>query len=302
MVNIILTIVRQLKISGEKITHRTSNINRYFTDVEKTPLLSADDEFEVSKLAQLGDENAIQRLISANLRFVVSVAKQYTNAYIPLEELISQGNIGLCDAARSFDPTRGFKFISYAVWHIRKEILYYLNTDSRVVRLPQNIITDLARIKRIDERILQEEGRAGTFEEIHDELIKIGKETSIDNIKRIVYADTKSIPLESNDPDESFAPVDWISSGLTASELVDEDDMQTTAMVALSKLNSVQRDIVSRRLGITCGVPETFSTISETYDKTPEWARQLFTRSLKIMRAKLNRSKLTHDRVLNSEV
>lgn len=294
--------MRQLKISGDKLTPRTSNISRYFNEVEKNPMLSADAEFELACLAQKGDEEAIQKLISANLRFVVSVAKQYSSVKIPLEELISQGNIGLCDAARIFDPTRGFKFISYAVWHIRKEILLYLNSDSRVVKLPQNIITDLARIKRLDEKFLQDEGRSGTFEEIQEELSKIGKDMSIDNIKRVIYADTKSIPLESNDPEDSFSPVDWISGELVSSSIVDEQDLKTTVVVALSKLNSIQRDIIARRLGISSGVPETFSTISETYDRTPEWARQMYDRSLKIMRAKLSRGRFTRDRVLNNEV
>ena len=294
--------MRQLKISGEKITSRTGNINRYFTEVEKTPLMTIDEEFEIGMRAKGGDEEAIRKLISANLRFVVSVAKQYSNIYIPLDELICQGNIGLCDAARLFDPTRGFRFISFAVWHIRKEILLFINTDSRAVRIPQNIITDLAKIKRIDERIQQDEGRSGTVEEICDELLKLGKPATIDNVKRVIQSDSKSVPLESNDPDETFAPMNWLDSGSTASELVDERDLKKTAVIALSKLNSVQKEIVIRRFGLTTGIPETFSTISKDYDKTPEWARIMYTKALRIMKVRLSNSKLTRDKVINLEV
>lgn len=294
--------MRQLKIAKEKITTRTGNINRYFSEVDSVPLLSADEEFEIGIRAQKGDEEAIQQLISANLRFVISVAKQYSNAYISMEELISQGNIGLCDAARLFDPTRGFKFISFAVWHIRKEIMLYLNTDSRPVRLPQNIITDLAKIKRVDERIQQDEGRPGTFEEIHEELIKLGYDMTLTNIKRVVYSDHRSVPLESNDPEETFAPMSWIASGSTASEIVDDTDLRTTAMLALSRLTAVQKDIVCRRIGINYGIPETFSTISQSYGKTSEWARLVYSKALKIMKSKLAKASLTSDRILNHEI
>lgn len=294
--------MRQLKISGERITARTGNINRYFNEVERTPLMSADEEFEVSMRAKNGDNAALEKLISSNLRFVISVAKQYSNSYIPLEELICQGNIGLCDAAKLFDPTRGFKFISFAVWHIRKEILMYINNDSRVVRLPQNVITDLAKIKRIDEKILQDEGRTGTVEEIFDEMIKLGKDVTVENIKRVISSDSTSIPLESNDPEETFAPLNWIESGSTASEIVDDRDLRKTAVTALSRLNEIQRDVVMRRFGLVNGIPETFSTISKDYGKTPEWARIIYTKSLKMMRVRLNNAKLTRDKVINLEI
>ena len=264
--------------------------------------MSADEEFEVSMRAKNGDNAALEKLISSNLRFVISVAKQYSNSYIPLEELICQGNLGLCDAAKLFDPTRGFKFISFAVWHIRKEILMYINNDSRVVRLPQNVITDLAKIKRIDEKILQDEGRTGTVEEIFDEMIKLGKDITVENIKRVISSDSTSIPLESNDPEETFAPLNWIESGSTASEIVDDKDLRKTAVTALSRLNEIQRDVVMRRFGLVSGIPETFSTISKDYGKTPEWARIIYTKSLKVMRVRLNNAKLTRDKVINLEI
>ncbi len=294
--------MRQLKISTDRLTRRTENISRYFTDVERKQMLSSDEETRISRLAQAGDEKAINALIQANLRFVISVAKQYSNAKVPLDDLICQGNIGLCDAARSFDPSRGFKFISYAVWHIRKEILSYLNSDHRVVRVPINVLNDLAKIRRIDESLLQYQGRAGTPEELEVELEKLGRTMTVDQIKKITFADALGIPLESNDPDQPHAPIDWLHDEYNTSSIVDTLDLEEVVKLALSRLTIIQQDIVVRRLGIGGIIPENFSTISERYERTPEWARALYTKSLRIMKSKLNRANLTHDKILNHEI
>lgn len=293
--------MRQLKITPDRITNRTDNISRYFTDVSSRPILSSEEEFSIGLKAQAGDEEAIEKLISSNLRFVVSVAKQYTSTGVLLEDMICQGNIGLCDAARMFDPTRGFKFISFAVWHIRKEILMYLNSDQRTVRIPQNILTDLIKIKRADEVILQEEGRYGTDEELQEAISNMGKDFTIDHIKRITGADTRSVPLESDNPDEYSGPIDWLSSGSTATQYTDESDMSEMVKIALSKLTNIQRDIVIRRLGINGGEIETFSTISSRYERTPEWARAIYTKSIRLMQTKLRSSKDLISRVLDHE-
>jgi RNA polymerase primary sigma factor len=293
--------VRQLKITPDRITNRTDNISRYFTDVSSRPILSAEEEFSIGLRAQAGEEEAIEKLISSNLRFVVSVAKQYAATGVLLEDMICQGNIGLCDAARMFDPTRGFKFISFAVWHIRKEILMYLNSDQRTVRIPQNILTDLGKIRRADESILQEEGRYGTDEELQEAIAKTGKDFTVDHIKRITSADTRSVPLESDNSDEYSGPLDWLSSGSTATQYTDESDLSEMATLALSRLNSMQRDIVIRRLGINGKDPETFSTIASRYERTPEWARSLYTKSIRIMQIRLRSSKDLIGRVIDHE-
>lgn len=293
--------MRQLKITPDRLTNRTDNISRYFTDVSGRPMLGPEEEFSIGLRAQEGDEEAIEMLISSNLRFVVSVAKQYAGTGILLEDLICQGNIGLCDAARMFDPTRGFKFISFAVWHIRKEILAYLNSDHRTVRIPQNILNDLNKIRRADETILQEQGRYGTADELQEAIAKTGKDFTVDHIKRVTNADSRSVPLESDNPDEYGAPIDWLNSGTTTTQYTDESDMSEMAKLALSRLTSIQRDIVSRRLGISGDEPETFSTIASRYERTPEWARSIYTRSIKIMQVKLKSSKTSISRVLDHE-
>lgn len=294
--------MRGLTIAQDKLTQRTENTSRYFTEVDHTPLLTPDEEFRIGVLAQKGDEVAIRQLISANLRFVVSVAKQYSSVAVPLDELICQGNIGLCDAARMFDPSRGFKFISYAVWHIRKEIIYYLNTHYRSIRIPQNLIIDMSKIKKINEAILQDKGRYGTVEEIHEEFVKaFGKNVKVSYISKLLQTESSRISLESNHPDDIVSPIDWLSGSIDTTELVDASDLSRTVNLALSKLTTIQRDVVTRKLGIGYPHPEAFSIIAASHDRTPEWARTIYLKSLRIMKVKLASVNLTQDKILNNE-
>jgi len=293
--------VKQLKISAERITDRSDNVARYFTDVSSHSMLGPEEEFKIALLAQKGDEGAIQKLILSNLRFVLSVAKQYTSTGAPFEDLICQGNIGLCDAARTFDPTKGFKFISYAVWHIRKEILTYLNSDHRTVRLPQNIVNDINKIRRANESILQEEGRYGTAEELQEAISRMGRDFTIEYIKRIINSDTRAIPLETNNPDEASSPIEWLNSEMVSTLFTDASDLSKTVNLALSKLKPIQREIVARRIGIF-GDPESFSIIAGRHNKTSEWARSIYVRSLRLMKTRLGAIKLTQDKILNQEI
>ena len=280
--------MRQLKIQADRRTNRTENISRYFSEVSNLPLLSPDEEFEIGKRAQQGDQEAIEKLISANLRFVVSVAKQYTNPEVSLEDLICQGNIGLCDAARQFDPTRGFRFISFAVWHIRKEILVYLNTDTRTVRVPQNILTDLSKIRKANEQILQEEERLGTAEELEERISQFSTtEVKADKIQRILQVEAKGVPIDSSISEDVLSPIDWLSSDTTTTMLTDESDINETVRIALSKLTPVQRDVVCRKMGLNGGDPEHFSIIARRYEKTTEWARLVYVKALRIMQVKM---------------
>jgi RNA polymerase primary sigma factor len=291
--------VRQLKIASDKITKRTDNTSRYFNEVDRRTLLSIEEEFRVGQLAQRGDEAAIEKLISSNLRFVISVAKQYSGTGVLLDDLICQGNIGLCDAARTFDPRRGFKFISYAVWHIRKEILSYLNSDYRTVRIPQNVLNDLVKIRKADESIIQVEGRYGTVDELHDELTRRGYDMSINQINRISQADSKNVPLESNeiDPDRS-SPIDWLNSDSNPTDNLDKLDLEKSISMALDQLTPMQKTIVCRRLGIGYPEIEAFSTISERYGKSPDWSRQIYTKSIRLLKVKLRRAKLTYGQIV----
>jgi RNA polymerase primary sigma factor len=237
--------------------------------------------------AQQGDEAAINSLIEANLRFVVSVAKQYVNNNISLDELVCQGNIGLIHAAKTFDPSKGFKFISYAVWHIRKEILYYFTNHHRSIRVPQNVLTALSQIRLADQSIMQEEGRPGTVEEIYDVLEKTGTSLSIEHIKKYLEAEAKISPLESSDIEDASSPIDWLSSESKANDKVTELDKDHVMSSALSILKPIEKEIVILRLGLISGYPETFSTIGKMSNKSTEWARNIYNRSIKKMKNKL---------------
>ena len=183
--------MRQLKIS-KSITSRESHaLDRYLTEIGREDLLSLDDEIELSQRIRKGDKEALDRLVRANLRFVVSVAKQYQNQGLPLPDLITEGNIGLIKAAEKFDETRGFKFISYAVWWIRQTILQALADQSRIVRLPLNQVSAVSRMKKVIQQFEQEYERKPSAQElaeltdvaedkIHDALRSDGRHVSVD--------------------------------------------------------------------------------------------------------------------------
>jgi RNA polymerase primary sigma factor len=183
--------MRQLKIS-KSITSRESHaLDRYLTEIGREDLLSLDDEIELSQRIRKGDKEALDCLIRANLRFVVSVAKQYQNQGLPLPDLITEGNIGLIKAAEKFDETRGFKFISYAVWWIRQTILQALAEQSRIVRLPLNQVSAVSRMKKVIQQFEQEYERKPSAQElaeltdvaedkIHDALRSDGRHVSVD--------------------------------------------------------------------------------------------------------------------------
>ena len=183
--------MRQLKIS-KSITSRESHaLDRYLTEIGREDLLSLDDEIDLSQRIRKGDKEALDRLVRANLRFVVSVAKQYQNQGLPLPDLITEGNIGLIKAAEKFDETRGFKFISYAVWWIRQTILQALAEQSRIVRLPLNQVSAVSRMKKVIQQFEQEYERKPSAQElaeltdvaedkIHDALRSDGRHVSVD--------------------------------------------------------------------------------------------------------------------------
>ena len=183
--------MRQLKIS-KSITSRESHaLDRYLTEIGREDLLSLDDEIELSQRIRKGDKEALDRLVRANLRFVVSVAKQYQNQGLPLPDLITEGNIGLIKAAEKFDETRGFKFISYAVWWIRQTILQALAEQSRIVRLPLNQVSAVSRMKKVIQQFEQEYERKPSAlelaeltdvaeDKIHDALRSDGRHVSVD--------------------------------------------------------------------------------------------------------------------------
>ena len=157
--------MKDFKISI-RFSNPTKNLSRYFSEVMKEDLLSPHEEFDLAVRAKQGDELAKEKIIKSNLRFVISVAKSYTGKSSQLEDLISEGNKGLIEAIESFDPTTGFKFISYAVWHIRKNILLYMQTKSRTIKIPINILCELKKYQEIENSFMNQYDREPSVDEI----------------------------------------------------------------------------------------------------------------------------------------
>jgi RNA polymerase primary sigma factor len=162
--------MRQLKITQQFTNRENRSLDKYLNDISKVPMIDAQEEIELARMIREGDENALHKLVNANLRFVVSVSKQYQNQGLTLGDLINEGNLGLIKAAKRFDETRGFKFISYAVWWIRQSILQALADQSRIVRLPLNKVGSIGRISAMTAKLEQEHEREPTAEEIANAL------------------------------------------------------------------------------------------------------------------------------------
>ncbi|MCL4143746.1 UNVERIFIED_CONTAM: hypothetical protein GTU68_014892, partial [Idotea baltica] len=171
--------MRQLKISKQVTNRDAKSLDKYFQEISKIGLITADEEVELALKIKKGDGKALDQLVKANLRFVVSVAKQYQNQGLKLSDLINEGNLGLVKAAKRFDETRGFKFISYAVWWIRQSIMSALADQSRIVRLPLNKIGSISKIKKVYSKLEQRNERIPTYVEIANEL-----DTTVRNVEQ----------------------------------------------------------------------------------------------------------------------
>lgn len=266
--------MKELRIE-DRITSRSRNVDRYFIDLNKEELITAEEEYELGVRIQQGDKAALNRLVKANLRFVVSVAKQYASTADLLGELISQGNIGLIEAAETFDPSRGFKFISYAVWHIRKEILCLLS-ESRTIRLPHHVTLDINRSKKAEAILASQLGRDPSIPEIVEEMRKMGWEISCEKLSSIRQVQERHIPLDSSDEEDGFCPIHWLESDeSTANHLAKVHDSEYM-MKLLEVLKPIEKDVVLLRLGIATGDEQSYEIISSKYNKTREWARQVY--------------------------
>jgi RNA polymerase primary sigma factor len=273
--------MRQLKISTELKTQRSENIARYFNDVDRIGMLTAEQEWAIAIRAQAGDEEAVTELVKANLRFVISVAKQYAPTAEKLEEMISQGNIGLVDAARTFDPTRGFKFISYAVWHIRKEIMHYLTHTNRPVRIPQNINNDISKVRKMQDVIFQKEGRMPSAVELVDENINLDYGLTYHQLKKIdTVMAQRTVPLETDDPDTPSL-IAGLQNEDAKSDFAETSDMAALSKVLFSRLTERERMVVQMRSGLYDGEEWSFSQIGDHFGRTSEMARQTYKKALR---------------------
>lgn len=279
--------MRQLKITKSITNRESASLDKYLQEIGRKDLITVDEEVELAQKIKQGDQAALDKLVSANLRFVVSVAKQYQNQGLSLPDLIDEGNLGLIKAAQKFDETRGFKFISYAVWWIRQSILQALAEQSRIVRLPLNQVGSLYKIGKALQRFEQENERRPSPAELAEQL-DVPVEKIADTMKvsgRHVSVDAPFVDGEDNSlldvlPNEDSPMAD---SSLTQESLSKEVNR------ALEQLNPRERDILKMFFGIGCQ-EMTLEEIGAKFDLTRERVRQIKEKAIR--RLKGQKSKL----------
>ncbi len=265
--------MRQLKITKQVTNRETASLDKYLQEIGRVDLITAEQEVELARRIKQGDRIALEKLTKANLRFVVSVSKQYQNQGLTLPDLINEGNLGLIKAAQRFDETRGFKFISYAVWWIRQSILQALAEQSRIVRLPLNKIGSINKINKASARLEQSFEREPNPKEIAGELEMSENEVkeSQRNAGRHVSMDAPLIQDEDNTmydvlrSDEAPTP----ETGLLYESLRIEIDR------AVLTLTQREADVVKLYFGLGAGHPMTLEEIGEKFDLTRERVRQI---------------------------
>jgi RNA polymerase primary sigma factor len=289
--------MREFKIT-ERLTLRSRGIDRYLNEVSKFAILTPDEELILAKRISKGDDNAVHELVTANLRFVISVAKQYNGGNITkFEDLINEGNTGLIDAARTFDHSTGFRFISYAIWHIRKYMMLYLTQHSRQIRLPQNKITSISKMRQLEAEMTSKIGRDLTEDEIVDIYLyeKYGepsKNEKLEHNKREALisafrADVRSAPLEgSGTEDADFVPINLINGDPNgADHLIKDEEYTLLINHYLDKLSSYDRSIIKRVNGIGTDLPESYTTIANESGLSPEAIRKRYKKSIRKLKS-----------------
>jgi RNA polymerase primary sigma factor len=272
--------MRQLRITKQITNRDTASLDKYLQEISKESLITAEEEVELARRIREGDQVALDKLTKANLRFVVSVSKQYQNQGLGLPDLINEGNLGLIKAATRFDETRGFKFISYAVWWIRQSILQALAEQARIVRLPLNKIGAINKINQAYRFLEQELERPPSHREIA-ELLEISKkevEQALKNAQRHVSMDA---PLPGDDEDRNM--YDTLTPEENASPEFDlmEESLRKEIERCLNILNPREADIIRHYYGLSGLHALTLEEIGEKFDLTRERVRQIKEKGLR---------------------
>ncbi|HAC41039.1 MAG: sigma-70 family RNA polymerase sigma factor [Bacteroidales bacterium] len=280
--------MRQLKITKSITNRESASLDKYLQEIGREELVTPDEEVELAQRIRKGDQEALEKLTRANLRFVVSVAKQYQNQGLSLPDLINEGNLGLIKAAEKFDETRGFKFISYAVWWIRQSILQALAEQSRIVRLPLNQVGSLNKINKALTRFEQENERQPTNEEL-SEMIDVPKDKISDTLRvgsRHVSVDAPFVEGEDN----SLLDVIPNDDSPSADRGLVNESLNTEIERALSTLTDREREIIKSFFGIGCQ-EMTLEEIGERFGLTRERVRQIKEKAIRRLKSP-SRSKL----------
>ena len=265
--------MRQLKITKQVTNRETASLDKYLQEIGKVDLITADEEVELAQRIKAGDQAALEKLIKANLRFVVSVAKQYQNQGLTLPDLINEGNLGLIKAAQRFDETRGFKFISYAVWWIRQSILQALAEQSRIVRLPLNKIGSINKINKTFAFLEQAHERVPSAEEIAKEL-----DMTVEDVKQSLKNSGRHVSMDAPLIDgEDSNLYDVLRSGESPNPDKDllHESLRTEIERALETLTPREADVIRLYFGLAGQHSMTLEEIGETFDLTRERVRQI---------------------------
>ena len=266
--------MRQLKISKSITNRESESLEKYLQEIGKVELIRADEEAELAELIRKGDQNALDKLTKANLRFVVSVAKQYQNQGLSLSDLINEGNLGLIKAAQRFDETKGFKFISYAVWWIRQSILQALADQSRIVRLPLNKVGLNSKINKAFSLLEQEFERPPTPEEIAQYL-----EIEVDEVVSTLNMGGKHLsmdqPITEGEDGSLIDMLENVNAVRTDSKLINDDSLNIELKRSLNTLTPRQKEVVTYFFGIGVDHPLSLDDLGEKYNLTRERVRQI---------------------------
>jgi len=274
--------MRQLKISKQITNRESQSLDKYLQEIGKVDLLTPDEEVELAKRIKEGDQIALEKLTKANLRFVVSVAKQYQNQGLSLGDLINEGNLGLIKAAQRFDETRGFKFISYAVWWIRQSILQALAEQSRIVRLPLNRVGSLNKISKTFSELEQKYEREPSPEELAD-VLEVTTAEVVDTMKisgRHVSMDAPFVQGEEN----SLLDVLENDSEETPDSGLMTDSLRREVQRALSTLTQRESDVIALYFGLNGEHAMTLEEIGEKFNLTRERVRQIKEKAIRRLR------------------
>ncbi len=266
--------MRQLKIAKQVTNRDTPSLDKYLTEIGKVKLITAQEEVELARRIRQGDNDALETLCKANLRFVVSVAKQYQGQGLTLPDLISEGNLGLIKAAGRFDETRGFKFISYAVWWIRQQILQSLAEQARIVRLPLNKIGSINKINKAFARLEQEHERPPTAAELAETLEMSLEEvkTSLGNTGRHVSMDA---PLRDDGDSGTMHDLMRNDDLPNPMEALLSDSLRVEIERSLESLTGREGDVIRLYFGLAGNQPHTLEEIGRKFDLTRERVRQI---------------------------
>ena len=273
--------MRQLKITKSITNRESESLEKYLQEISKEDMISIEEEVELAQRIRKGDRKALEKLTRANLRFVVSVAKQYQNQGLSLPDLINEGNVGLIKAAEKFDETRGFKFISYAVWWIRQSILQAIAEQSRIVRLPLNQVGSVNKINRMLSKFEQETERRPSIEEISEEV-----NLPEDKVDEAMSANARHVSVDApfSDGDEgSLLDVLVNESSPMADKQLVVESLQAEIKQALKILSDRERHIIEDFFGIS-GHELTLEEIGVKYNLTRERVRQIKEKAIRRLR------------------